>query len=127
MSKILLVDDDKDILSVYEEVLNDEGYEVISAVNGEEALNKINSTPFDIILLDIMLPKIDGMTLLELVKNSSTNPASPVIMLTNFGQDDLVKKALNMGATDYLLKYNMTPGEIVEKVKKILSPETVQM
>ena len=127
MSKILLVDDDRDILSVYEEVLKDEGYEVVSAVNGEEGLEKITSTPFDLVLLDIMLPKIDGMTLLEQLKNSPTNAASPVIMLTNFGQDDLIKKALNMGANDYLLKYNMTPGEIVEKVKKLLSPQTVQM
>lgn len=122
MAKILVVDDDMFIRDVYAEVLQAEKYDVAVAVDGEQALKMIEDGGFDLVLLDVMLPKMDGITVLAQVKQNPKVANVPIIMLTNFGQSDLVDKATKMGATEYLLKYAFTPGEVVEKVKKILEP-----
>lgn len=125
--KILLVDDDVYIRDLYAEVLKDEQYDVFIAADGEEALSMIGQNPFDLILLDVMMPKVDGIQVLTKVKSDEKTKSTPVIMLTNFGQEDLIKQAVTAGSTDYLLKYNITPGEMTNKVKLILNPEKVQL
>lgn len=125
--KILLVDDDVYIRDLYAEVLKDEQYDVFIAADGEEALSMIDQNPFDLILLDVMMPKVDGIQVLTKVKSDEKTKSTPVIMLTNFGQEDLIKQAVTAGSTDYLLKYNITPGEMTNKVKLILNPEKVQL
>lgn len=125
--KILLVDDDVYIRDLYTEVLKDEQYDVSIAADGEEALAMVGQTTFDLILLDVMMPKLDGIQVLTKVKSDEKSKGTPVIMLTNFGQEDLIKQAVTVGSTDYLLKYNITPGEMTNKVKQILNPQKVQL
>lgn len=125
--KILLVDDDVYIRDLYTEVLKDEQYDVSIAADGEEALNMIGQGPFDLILLDVMMPKVDGIQVLNKIKADEKTKNVPVLMLTNFGQEDLIKQAVTLGSTDYLLKYNLTPGEMTAKVKGILNPQQVQL
>lgn len=125
--KILLVDDDMYIRDLYAEVLKDEGYDVLIASDGEEAISMASANTPDLILLDIMLPKIDGIQVLSKLKANVKLKIVPVIMLTNFGQEDLVKQAVTIGSTEYLLKYNITPGEIIKKVRLILHPAEVKL
>lgn len=125
--KILLVDDDLYIRDLYAEVLKDENYEVLIAGDGEEALAVASSNPPDLMLLDIMMPKLDGIQVLSKIRGDDKLKNIPVIMLTNFGQEDLVKQAVNLGSTEYLLKYNITPGEIIKKVSSVLTPEKVDL
>lgn len=125
--KILLVDDDMYIRDLYAEVLKDEGYDVLIASDGEEAISVASANTPDLILLDIMLPKIDGIQVLSKLKADAKLKTVPVIMLTNFGQEDLVKQAVNIGSAEYLLKYNITPGEIIKKVGLILNPTEVKL
>lgn len=119
--KILLVDDNQEVLDIYKEILEESGMSVEIAMEGEEAMGKIGKNPYDLIVLDIMLPKIDGLALLAWIKNEMRLQI-PIVMLTNFGQDELVKKALSLGATDVMLKYNLTPGEIKTRIENTLSP-----
>lgn len=125
--KILLVDDDIYIRDLYAEVLKDENYEVFIAADGEEALNMVAQDIYDLVLLDIMMPKVDGIQVLTKIKQDDRYRNVPVVMLTNFGQEDLVKQAVTMGSSDYLLKYNLTPGEMTAKVKQVLNPQPVQL
>ncbi len=125
--KILLVDDDLYIRDLYAEVLKDENYDVLIAADGEEALAVAGANTPDLILLDIMMPKMDGIQVLSKVKENPTLKNIPVIMLTNFGQEDLIKQAVNLGSVEYLLKYNITPGEIIKKVGLVLNPAQVNL
>lgn len=126
--KILLVDDDLYIRDLYAEVLKDESYDIFIAADGEEAMSMVDDQgPFDLVLLDVMIPKADGIQVLSKIKTDTKNKPTPVIMLTNFGQEDLVKQAINLGCADYLLKYNITPGELIAKVKQIVNPQQVQL
>lgn len=125
--KILLVDDDVYIRDLYTEVLKDENYDVAIAADGQEAVQMVAQNSFDLILLDVMLPKMDGIQVLSRIKQNEKYKNVPVVMLTNFGQKDLVKQAVSMGSSDYLLKYNITPGEMTQKVRQILNPPQVQL
>lgn len=123
--RVLIIDDDREILNVYRDILSEAGLEIATAIDGEEGLTKAKGEKFDLILLDIMLPKVDGLAVLSQLKDNPATQQIPVAMLTNFGQDDLVKKALSSGAVDFLLKYNLTPGEVLERVQQLLkSPVT---
>ncbi len=126
MSKVLIADDDAAVRKLYEIELKGKGYDVETAENGEEALRHVTSAKPDIILLDVMMPQKDGITTLKALKAHPTLATIPVIMLTNFGQEDIVKDALSSGATDYLLKYKITPSEMADKISQILSPTGVQ-
>lgn len=125
--KILIVDDDLYIRDLYAEVLKDENFDVGIAENGEEAIRMLSNDHYDLILLDVMLPKVDGIQVLSQIKDNPETKNTAVIMLTNFGQDDLVKKAVTLGSADYLLKYNITPGEIVTKIKQIIDHKPVTL
>lgn len=118
---ILLVDDDMYIRDLYTEVLKDDNYNVDNATDGVEALEMIKKKGYDLILLDIMLPKVDGIQVLTKLKADLSTKLIPVIILTNFGQESLVKEAVNLGSTDYLLKYNITPGELAAKIKELFN------
>lgn len=127
MAKVLIVDDDLYILDLYKEILKDEGFDVETATDGEEALEKIRESTLDLVLMDIMMPKMDGITVLSKMKDDVQLKTIPVMMLTNFGQENLVKQAINLGSSEFLLKYKITPGEMVEKVKQLLSPSAVHL
>jgi len=97
-----------------------EGFKVSTAENGEAGLNDAIKKKPDIILLDILLPKMDGFAVLEKLQADPSAKSIPVILLTNLGQKDDVQKGLEMGAKDYLIKAHFKPSEVVAKVRSIL-------
>lgn len=126
MKKVLLVDDDHSLRQLYNVELSKE-YQVVEAVDGEDGLLKAKSEKPDLILLDVMMPKIDGIVYLTKVKDDAELAKIPIIMLTNFGQENLIQQAFNLGITDYLLKYKVTPSEMAQKVNQVLNAKNVQL
>jgi DNA-binding response OmpR family regulator len=118
--KILIVEDDKFLRELITKKLKEEGYETVGAGDGEEGIEKAKKESPDIILLDLILPGIDGFEVLSRIKDDSAVSSIPVIILSNLGQREEVEKGLKMGAVDYMIKAHFTPGEITEKVKSIL-------
>ncbi len=118
--KILIVEDDQDVRELYAEVLRDEGFEVAEAVDGQSGLAKVLEGAYDLLLLDIMLPKFDGLEILKTIKEKAEVKGIPVILLTNLGREAIIKEGFSLGAEGYLIKSEHTPEEIVEEVKKFL-------
>ena len=118
--KVLLVEDDKMIIDMYTLKFNQEGYDIVQAENGKDGLALAKKNIPDIILLDIILPQMDGFTVLKELKADDSTKNIPVVLLTNLGQDGDVKKGLELGAKDYLIKANFTPSQVVDKVKSVL-------
>ncbi len=121
MAKVLLVDDDASLRQLYKVELANRGHQVLEAGDGEEGLTMALSDKPNLILLDIMMPKLDGVATLGKLKEDLATKDVPVVMLTNFGQENLVKQAFGLGAVDYLLKYKVTPAEMADKVGQLLS------
>lgn len=119
--KILLVEDDMFLSKIMEERLQDEGWEVNLAGNGEEGIQKVKSYLPDLVLLDMILPKMNGFEVLEALKRDSQTKNIPVIVLSNLGQDEDIKNAKKIGAADYLVKSNFSIKAIIEKINKIFS------
>lgn len=118
--KILLVEDDKFLSEMYVTKLIESGFDVETAGDGQEALEKVTQYGPDLILLDIVLPKIDGFEVLQTLKKNVQTKDIAVVALTNLGQKEEVEKGLKLGAIDYVIKAHFTPTEVVAKVKKIL-------
>ncbi len=119
--KILLVEDDSFLLSMYATKFELEGFKVIMAEDGEKAVRQaIKETP-DIILLDIILPKMNGFEVLRQLKAERQTATIPVILLTNLSQKEEIEQGLKMGARDYLIKAHFMPSEVVDKIKKALN------
>lgn len=121
--RVLIIEDDLTLRNVLAEFLGSEGFLVGVASDGEEGVNMIKSYNPDIVLLDIILPKKNGFEVLKEVKNSEGKLSVPFVLLTNLGSLDDIEKALELGATTYLVKGDYQVKEIVEKVKEILSKE----
>lgn len=117
---ILIVEDDKFLRELISQKLQKEGYDVSAAVDGEEGITKIKEEKPSLVLLDLILPGIDGFEVLTQMKADPNISSIPVIILSNLGQKEDVERGLKIGATDYLIKAHFTPGEIIEKIKKIL-------
>jgi len=120
MAKILIVEDDRFLRELIAKKLKNEGYEVLEAVDGEEGLKRIKEEKPDLVLLDLILPGMDGFEVLEKTKEDTETAHIAVIILSNLGQREEVERGLKLGAIDYLIKAHFTPGEIIEKVKNIL-------
>ena len=120
MAKILIIEDDRFLRELIARKLKNEGYEVAEAVDGEEGLKRIKEERPDLVLLDLILPGIDGFEVLEKAKKDPETAQIPVIILSNLGQREGVERGLKLGAIDYLIKAHFTPGEIIEKIKNIL-------
>lgn len=118
--KILLIEDDQAISMMYKGKLESNGYLVLTAVNGADGLELAKKEGLDLIMLDIILPQLDGFSVLAELKKDSKTKGIPVIMLTNLGTDEDRAKGEKMGAVDYIVKANMTPAQINEKIKKYL-------
>lgn len=119
--KILIIEDEFFIRDLYERYLTKNGYQVITAVDGEDGVNKAKSQAVDLILLDIMMPKKTGLEVLHELRNSENFAKStPIYMLTNVGQENIIKDVFKIGADGYLLKSKMLPKQIVEEIQKIL-------
>ncbi len=118
MPKILVVEDEAPIREMYELTLKGGGFEVETAPDGEAGLKAASNHP-DLIFLDIMLPKMNGIDILRNIKNNPETKDIPVIMLTNLGQDSIINEALNLGAREFLIKVQISPFDLVEKAKEI--------
>ena len=121
MTKILVVEDDSDIRELLVDILGDCGYDVVEAGDGGAALAVVNQERPDIILLDVMMPVMDGFQVLKLLKGDPTTRATPVIMVSAKSQEQEVCDAKNAGAWDYLIK----PWEAGEVEAKVASVENL--
>jgi DNA-binding response OmpR family regulator len=117
---ILVIEDDKFLRELIVQKLTKEGYTISEAIDGEEGIKKIRDEKPTLILLDLILPGIDGFEVLAKTKEDPALSPIPVIILSNLGQKEDVEKGLKLGAVDYLIKAHFTPGEIIEKIKAVL-------
>jgi len=122
MAKILIVDDNGQIRNMYSQVLSVRGYQVAVAGDGLEAVAKIGSEMPDLILLDVMMPKLSGMKVLEAVRANAKTKSIPVVMFTNLANEADAKRAKELGVSKYLIKSDVDPTQLVglvdEMVKK---------
>ena len=117
---ILIIEDDKFLRELITQKLIKEGYGVSEAVDGEEGIKKVKEEKPDLVLLDLILPGIDGFEVLSRMREESALTSIPVIILSNLGQKEDVEKGLKLGAVDYLIKAHFTPGEIIDKIRAAL-------
>ncbi|HEY4695147.1 MAG TPA: response regulator [Candidatus Nanoarchaeia archaeon] len=118
--KILVVDDEESVREIYRREFTNNGYKVVVASDGEEGLLKAGEEHPDIILLDIMLPKMSGIDVLRALKENELTKKIAVLLLTNLGEETIIKEGFELGADGYLLKVSYTPVQVVEEVKKVL-------
>lgn len=121
MKKILFIEDESDLQKTFNDLLAQEGYKMISALDGEIGLRLSRTEKPDLILLDLVLPKINGFEVLKRLKQDPETKEIPVIILTNLEGIKDVEKALKTGATTYLVKASYTLEEVLEKVEKALA------
>ncbi len=120
--KILLIEDDVFVRDIYTRELNKGDYEISVAEDGQEGIDKTKSTKYDIILLDIMLPKKTGIDVLKEVRMpSNQNKDTAVYLLTNLGQGSIIKQAIEIGAQGYLLKARVLPSQVYQAVNDYFS------
>ncbi|QQG40520.1 MAG: response regulator [Candidatus Levyibacteriota bacterium] len=117
--KILIVEDDQYTRDFYEELLAQEGYEIITAANGKEGQNIAMQQNPDLILLDIILPDVDGITIFQNLK--AKNITIPVIFLTNAGDTSNLLQAVEGKAADFLIKSNVQPEALLKRIKEVLN------
>jgi DNA-binding response OmpR family regulator len=124
MKKILLVEDDPFLIDIYQKKLKDSGFKVEVAKDGEKALEILKEKSFDLMLLDIVLPKIDGWKILEEIKEMKKEKKDlekmKIVIWSNLGEKEDIRKGLSLGATSYLIKANFTPSEVVREIEKLL-------
>lgn len=124
VQKILVVDDDLFIREIYVEILKTAGFEIDSAIDGEEGLKKLQTGGYALTLLDLNMPKLNGLGVLDgIYKNPPMTPNGPIILLTNGAVDSELKDALQKGATSYLVKSDLNPDQLLAAIKKLLNTE----
>lgn len=119
--KVLLVEDDSFLRDLISQKLMKEGFQVSQGIDGEDGFRKAIEEKPHIVLLDLILPGLDGFEVLKKIRAEAGTSKIPVIILSNLGQKDDIEKGIQLGATDYLVKAHNTPGEIIEKVKTTLA------
>ncbi len=117
---VLLVEDNDFIRNMYQLKLAKAGYTVVEAVDGRMALDKVAASKPDLILLDLMMPNMNGLEVLTELKKQKLVPALPVIVLTNVMDAQTIEQAKGLGARDYIVKTDLTPSQVVEKLKPLL-------
>lgn len=118
--KILVIEDDKFLCTIIVQKLKSQSFQIEEAADGGEALKKLETYRPDLILLDLVLPDIDGFQILKKIKDNPDISATPVLILSNLGQEEDIRRGKEMGAKDYLIKAYFTPSEIVTKIREIL-------
>jgi len=123
MKSILLVEDDPFLIDMYTTKFKEAGFSVKVASNGKEGQRLLDEEKFDLLVLDIVLPKVDGWEILSKIKNQKSNNKNlkdlKVVVLSNLGQKGEVEKGLKLGAIKYLIKAHYTPSEVVDEIKKV--------
>lgn len=118
--EVLVIEDEEVLAKVFKEKLEKSGYSVHIAGDGDAALGLAESSKPDVIVLDLLLPKKSGFEVLEALKANEMLKRIPVIVVSNLGEDNDIKKALKLGAADYYVKSEHPINEIVEKIKNVL-------
>jgi CheY-like chemotaxis protein len=120
MKNILLIEDDPFLIDIYTTKFKEMGFIIDVASDGSQAIRKMTEKKPDLLLLDIVLPHVDGWEILEKIREDKNLKDLKVVILSNLGQKSEVDKAFALGATKYLIKAHYTPSEVVEEIKKIL-------
>jgi len=118
--KILIIEDDDFLSRMYVAKLEMEGYGLLTAADGEKGLRLIKKEKPDLILLDLLLPKMDGFTVLEKINQDDSLKQIPVIVLTNLSQKSDIDRCFALGADDYLIKAHFVPSEVIKKINRFL-------
>ena len=119
--RVLLVEDDQFLREFYQELLESEGMLVDAAPDGEIAMTKIHEGGYALVLLDIMLPKKDGLQILkENQLSPPANPNGPIVVLTNIGQDAIIKSCFEAGAAGYMIKSALNPDQVLQEIHNYL-------
>lgn len=122
MSKVLLVEDDQILARLYQAKFQKEGFEIKLSFDGQEGFDSMKSFSPDLVILDLIMPKVDGFSFLQKVKDDSelSKRGTPILVLSNLGQEADIKKAIDMGAKDFFVKADVSLSQMVEKVRKYL-------
>ncbi|PIZ66495.1 hypothetical protein CO051_04065 [Candidatus Roizmanbacteria bacterium CG_4_9_14_0_2_um_filter_39_13] len=126
VKKIIVVEDEEYLRDLYIQILQEEGFSVDSAEDGEIGFDKLSKNTYDLVLLDVILPKMDGLQILEKLSKLSKISFNKIVLLTNLGQDLVVAKAVDYGVRGYMIKSDYTPEEIINEVKGYLGNEEVK-
>ena len=116
--KILIVEDELDIISIYQVAMEGSDFEIVTAKNGKIGLEVAAKEKPDLIILDLLMPEMDGFGFLEAAKNDEQIKNIPIIVASNLGQSDDIDRAREYGIKDYLVKDRITPKDIMEKIRK---------
>jgi DNA-binding response OmpR family regulator len=123
-ANILLVEDEQYLRELYHEILVDQGYNVETAADGEEGFNKLKQGGWDLVILDIILPKLNGLEIMRKIRsNPPEKPNKKIVFLTNLDKDEEIKEALQLG-DGYFIKSQITPGSLVNELKNFLNADT---
>lgn len=125
--KLLVVEDDPFLSDIYNTKLKQAGFNIDLAMTGEDCLRKLNENEYDLMVLDIVLPQVDGWEILSRVKQMREQGSNPkvnnlkIIILSNLGQKEEIKKGLDLGADGFMIKAHFTPSEVADEINKTLS------
>lgn len=125
--KILLIEDEDPIRDLYLRQLNQAGFKVKVCKDGTEGLKALKEESFDLLLLDIMLPGMNGLQVLREFRAQSPNSPMKVVMISNLGQEAVIKEGFDLGAQAYLIKLSYTPDQVVNEVKNVLAGEPTNL
>ncbi|KKR09804.1 MAG: hypothetical protein UT37_C0010G0009 [Parcubacteria group bacterium GW2011_GWA2_39_18] len=123
--KILFIEDEKNLQEILGQALKQHGFEVKEALNGQDGLDLVAKFDPDLILLDLILPKVSGFEVLEKIKNDETTKKIPIIILTNLENSSDIQRVLELGAFDYLVKSNYSLNEIIQKIEGALDKQKI--
>lgn len=118
--KILIIEDDSFLQGLEANKLEKEGYKIITASTGEEAMKKIEEPEISVVLLDLLLPNYDGLEILKKIRSTELIKNIPVIVFSNLSEEKMIKQAYDLGATDFMVKSNFTLDELVKRIKTLL-------
>lgn len=118
--KVLVVDDESSIREIYKKEFTSAGFDVSVAVDGEDGLLRAGEQTPNLILLDVMLPKMSGIDVLKSLRKNPLTKDIPILLLTNLGEETIIKEGFSLGADGYLLKVSYTPSQVVDECRKFL-------
>ncbi len=122
--KVLIIDDDEMLINIWSLVLEKEGYQVLKAKSGQEGINMSKSDMPDFILLDQIMPDMKGNDVLAIIKEDPQTHNIPIAIASNYSENDLMQDAIQKGAVDYILKYQIDPQDLINKIKALTQGET---
>ena len=125
MGKILIIEDDPFVRRFYKKLFEEENLTIYLAVNGDEGVAKAKEIIPDIVLMDIMMPGKNGIEALKEIKADPKLANIPIMMLTNFGEQEFVKKSMESGANEFVVKADVTPKELIAKVRKYVGQKSL--